>query len=727
MTALIEDRELRDIFRAESTEHTHNIEIGLLELERTPDAAPLLEEVFREAHSLKGASRMLGLHAIQNLAHEIENLLGDARHGKVRITAAEVAPQLVKLDQIRRLVALAVGDAVPESGGKPTDAASTEAKDPPRPTAEPVSASVPIPAAAKVQMPAESAEEPVSSQPANAPLPDFHIDTLRIESTRLDALLQLGGELVVSKGRIARWQTELDRLVDQTEYNLKHPDTGNRGLVDMADDLVRLRGQMATDIARLETIAVELEGSIRKLRLLPMSTLLELFPRMVHDLSLQLGKKVVYRVEGAATVADKRIIEEMKAPLMHLLRNCIDHGIEVPEERVRAGKSEQGQILIAVSQSSDAVTIVVSDDGRGLDIQAIGQQAIKQHLCTADELQHMTEAQVQALILQSGFSTTRMITDLSGRGVGMDVVRATVERLRGSLKMESEPGRGTTFQLRLPVSLTATRAMMVQEWGQTYAFPFDDIAFLKRLRPSDLHNVEGRLCFYQGDHAIALERLGLLLDRAPPALNEEEDRVQCVVLKAGNETFAVALDQVLDAGDIVVKPTAVPLTRVRNVTGLAVLDSGLVCPVLNPNDLLRSMNRMVRTSPSTGVAEAVQQQKRILLAEDSITTRMQERRILEAAGYAVETAVDGLDAWNKLAIYAFDAVVSDVQMPRMSGLDLAEKIRKNRKFAELPIVLVTSLATEEDRRRGLEAGADAYISKSEFDQTLLLDCLARLA
>ena len=720
MTAVIADRELRDIFRAESTEHAHNIEIGLLELERTPDVASLLEEVFREAHSLKGASRMLGLHEIQNLSHEIENLLDEARQGKVRITATEVAPQLAKLDRIRCLVAQAVGDAVPEPAVKPTMARSDETRIPPAPPEETAPVAVP-----DEPSPAPSVE-PAPTQGAAIPLPDFHIDTLRIESTRLDALLQLGGELVVSKGRITRWQTELDQLVGECEHHLKHPADSAQALADVTVDLGRLRSQMASDIARLETVAVQLEGSIRKLRLLPMSTLLELFPRMVHDLSLQLGKKIDYRVEGATTVADKRIIEELKAPLMHLLRNCIDHGIEAPAERRRAGKPEQGQILIAVSQGSAEVNIAVSDDGRGLDMEAIRQQAIKQRLHTADELQHMTDAQVQALILQAGFSTSGMITDLSGRGVGMDVVRASVERLRGSLRMESAPGRGMTIQLRLPVSLTATRAMLLREWGETYALPLEDIDFLKRLRPSELHNLEGRQCFYQGDQAIALERLGLLLDRAPPAL-KEGDRLQCVVLKSGNETFAVALDEVLDIEDIVVKQTTVPLTRVRNVAGLAVLNSGLVCPVLNLYDLLRSMNRTRHAMTQSGEAEAVQQQKRLLLVEDSITTRMQERRILEAAGYAVETAVDGLDAWNKLALNAFDAVVSDIQMPRMSGLELAEKIRGNRKFAELPIVLITSLATEEDRRRGLEAGADAYISKSEFDQSLLLDCLARLA
>ncbi|WP_295384679.1 response regulator [uncultured Thiodictyon sp.] len=703
---MIDDQELRDLFRAESAEHLQKIEAGLLQLERTPHDAPLLDEVFREAHSLKGAARMLGLREVQNLAHGIESLLGEARAGKLQIDSTLVPPQLATLDRIRHLVAMELGDAAPA----PTPSAADPTRDP-----EP-------PATAATPPPAALAAAPT------APLRDFRIDTLRIESSRLDALLQLGGELVVSKGRVARWQTELDQLLTQCDYHLKHPQASAEGLTEAIAALGHLRGHLASDSARLEAVAVAIEGGIRKLRLLPMATLLELFPRMVHDLGAELGKLIDYQVEGAATVADKHIIEELKAPLTHLLRNAIDHGIEPPAERERNGKPAAGLIAIAVTPSADALQITVRDDGRGLDLAAIRRQAIKQRLHTPEELAELTQAQLQALILEPGFSTAPIITDLSGRGVGLDVVRGSVERLRGSLKIASEPGQGLSISLRLPVSLTATRAMLLREWGETYALPFDDIVFVKRLRPAELHVIEGRQCFYQGEQAIPLERLGLLLERAPPAL-KDEDWLHCVALKVGSETFAVALDEVLEIEDIVVKPTPPPLTRVRNVAGLAVLTTGLVCPVLNLYDLLRSMTRTVRhTTAATANGEtAATAPKRILLAEDSITTRMQERRILEAAGYQVVTAVDGLDAWNSLALHPFDAVVSDIQMPRMSGLELAEKIRQNRKFAELPIVLVTTLASETDRRRGMEAGADAYISKSEFDQSLLLDCLARLA
>ena len=696
------------MFRAESAEHAQAIEAGLLELERTLADPALLEEVFRQAHSLKGAARMLGLYDIQNLAHSIENALSDARQGKDSLNQETVPVQLQKLDQIRQLVAQAVGDAPlqPISLALPTEAETVDSA-----------------RSDTVSHVDSSASTPTTSEP----LAHLHLDTLRVDAKRLDRLMQLSGELVVNKGSLTRWSQELDDILGRLSTLIHQSDAPSPALAPLISELSASRKKLDKDLTRLSALVSDLEGGIRSLRLVPMSTLLDLFPRAVHDLSAELGKKVSHEFTGGSTVADKRIIEEMKAPLMHLLRNCIDHGIEPPQERVRTGKPEQGQIRVEVSQWPDAVHIIVRDDGRGLDLTSIRQQALKQRLHTHEELDHMSESQLHALIMRSGFSTSRMITDVSGRGVGLDVVRTSVERLHGTIQIESNPGRGTSIDLRLPVSLTATRAMLVREWGQTYALPFDDIVFMKRIASTQLYQLENRHVFYHLQQAIPVERLGLILGRPAPAFNEKAP-LNCVVIRLANETFALGMDAVLEMEDLVVQPTRSPLKRVRNVAGLAVLSTGEVCTILNVYDLLRSMGQLQRADQGVAAESTSKQQpsKRILLVEDSITTRMQERRILESAGYEVETAVDGMDAWNKLSFQHFDAVVSDVQMPRMSGLELAGRIRHNHKFTELPIVLITSLASESDRRLGLEAGADAYISKSEFDQTALLDCLARL-
>ncbi len=737
---VIEDPQLRTLFRAESAEHLERIEAGLLALEQAPADAALLAEVFREAHSLKGAARMLGLREVQNLAHGIEGALEDARAGRLAIDPGLAAEQLARLDRIRALVGDALGeggaDAVPGAPGDPgPDAAPTPdqtAEQPSEPQPEPE----PEPAAGHT--PDRSAAPPAGPPPHGTP--DFRIDTLRIPAERLDRLLQLAGELVVTKGRIAHWPGELDGLRAQAAGDGGSAQTAARTLAEVRDGLTRLHTAMAADCARLETVAGRLEEAVRGLRLVPVSTLLDRLPRLIHDLGADLGKPVNLRIEGGTTVADKRIIEELKAPLTHLLRNAVDHGIEAPEERARLGKPAVGLIRLEVGQHSGTLRVTMSDDGRGLDLCAIRDQALRRGLLTEEELAAATEAQVQALVLRPGFSTARMITNLSGRGVGLDAVRAAVERLRGSLALDSRPGQGLTVTLRLPVSLTATRALLVRDAGETFALPFEDIRCIVRLQPDALHQVEGRTCFYRDDQTIPVERLALLLERpAPPPADPK--RLHCVVLGDGQESFGVMLDEVLETEDLVVKPTTPPLTRVRNLAGLAVLSSGLVCPVLNRYDLLRTMGRRAGTAAgaptgelaggadraATGTApDPAAGPRRILLAEDSLTTRMQERRILEVAGYEVVTAVDGMDALNQLARYRFAAVVSDIQMPRMTGLELTERIRTNRAWAELPVVLVTSLASPEDRRRGLEAGADAYLSKSEFDQTELLDCLARL-
>ena len=730
MANMIEDPTLREMFRAECLEHATNIETGLLRLGQSSDSALLLDDIFREAHSLKGAARMLGLRDIQNLAHDLENTLDEARQGNIVIEGREIPPLLQKLDGIRALVAVAVGDtaahsAAPLSAGQPVSTPQP-AITTPDPGTKPPSDTDASGAPVDGNGPATQAPDPVDSAHKAASV--FRIETLRIESSRLDAVFRLSAELVVNKGHIAGWRAELDELIHDAgsiEGNLAK-DGGD--LDRLRAGLDRLRTQANAQIARLETTVGELESGIRGLRLVPVSALLDQFPRMVHDLALESDKQVTFRVDGEDIVADKRIIEELRAPLMHLLRNAIDHGIETPGERTAVGKPANGRLEVAASHEPNAIVLTITDDGRGIDPDAIRRQAAKKRLYTDDQLRLMSDDDVRALILRPGFSTSHTVTEISGRGVGMDVVRASVERLRGSITIDSTFHRGTVISLRLPVSLTATRAVLVSEWGQIYAVPAEDIAALRRIKREEMHLIEGRPCFYHDGLAVIPERLGRLLERAAPEA-QAPGEIHCVLLRSGSGLLALAVDAIESIEEIVIKPNAEPLARVRNVAGFAILSTGRVCVVLNPYDLERSIGLLAHTPERIAQGDdtsSPQHTPRILLVEDSITTRTQERRILEAAGYAVETAVDGVDAWNKLSRDTFDAVVSDVNMPRMSGFELTARIRADRKHAELPVLLVTSRASEADRRMGLEAGADAYITKPEFDQTLLLDSLARL-
>ncbi len=555
---------------------------------------------------------------------------------------------------------------------------------------------------------------------------DFHIDTLRVESSRLDHLLDLCSGLIVNRGRILCWPSELDATLSEMDKALRKSDISAAPLEHWRNQLQKLRTSANTDAAELDAVSTQIEASVYSLRLVPMSSMLDLFPRMVHDLASELKKQVRLRVEGGSTVADKRIVEQIKAPLMHAVRNAIDHGIESPEERVRLGKPSEGEVVISVSQEAGSIHIEVHDDGAGLDFRAIREQALRQRLFSPLELDALSEAQLKLLIFHPGFTTKRMITDISGRGVGLKVVSTTVEQLHGSLAVDSVAGRGMHLHIRLPVTLTSTRVMLVREQGDLFAIAMDHIQFTTRVRAEALHTIDVQQCFYWNDQPVRIERLSLLLGLTNDKTPLQND-VNAIVVSANGERFALGVDELEGVQDVVLKPPGPPLQRVQNLQGLTVLYSGDVCPVLNLSDLHQSLHRMGAQHAPEANRQAPQRTKPvILLAEDSITTRIQEKRILETAGYEVVTAVDGLDAWNKLSSRKFDAVVSDIMMPNMSGLDLTERIRSKPSSHDLPVILVTSLSTEADRRRGLELGADAYISKPEFDQALLLDCLARL-
>jgi two-component system chemotaxis sensor kinase CheA len=708
---MIADKELCNLFRIESEERLQHLDSGLLLLEKTPTDQPLLEELFREAHSLKGAARMLGLTEIQTMAHQLEDALGAAKKGEAALQPEAVAGMNQTLMAIRGLVQREV-EPDAEVGVR-----SAELK----PESVAVTPSIP-----HIEFPIPNSTAPHSDA--------FHIETIHVDPKKLDALLTQAGELTVTKIRIARRLTEMDELLDYCEewgraaHGRKGDAVGRvaQRLESLQEMLNHLRGGANEDSARLDFIADQLENGIRTLRLLPMSTLFALFPRLVHDLAREQNKEIELIVEGEETVADKRVLEEMKDPLMHMLRNAIGHGIEAPEQRAQAGKPRSGTICIKASQTPSRIVIEVGDDGRGLDMEEIKRTALKQGMYREDELAAMSTAQLQSLILVSGFSTSSFITDVSGRGVGLDVVRNNVERLKGVLQIESLPGKGLTLRAQLPVSLATVRVLVIAAHGQRYALPVEHVQFSRKVQLRELYAMEGRRTVSLDGQAISVAWLNELLEVANGEPHPTpQSNVVCVVLTVGEERFGLIVDELLDELEIVLKPQSRLLKRVRNVAGATILETGEVCVVLNPYDLLKTLRKRSFAVAPVSV-EAAPAKKVLLLAEDSITTRTQEKRILEGAGYEVVTAVDGMDAYNKLGARPFDALVTDILMPNMSGLVLTEKIRADKKYSELPIILVTSLASEEDQRRGLEAGANAYIAKPSFDQQVLLECLARL-
>ncbi|WP_242021363.1 hybrid sensor histidine kinase/response regulator [Nodosilinea sp. FACHB-141] len=786
----ITDSELRDIFKTASQERLQALDDGLLYLEKHPDDSATLEALMREAHSLKGDGNMLGVTDLGKVAHQIEHILGELLRGEAALSA-ELCDRLSHgLAAMKQLVHEA-------TTGESTDinlfyvlaelmGASLSPK-PASPTAETIGAPPPSPdlLSHAVELFPEipslpTPAPPTPTPPHTTPLPthnssdpgltnttDYRIETIRVPTQSLDALMTQSGELTVTKIRVAHRLAEIDAINNLWEEwsrdflmsrFLLHDAQQGKPVWQQLDSfqnrteqhleqfgtMVRQLGSaLHADTTRLETITDGLEKGIRTLRLLPLSTLFNLFPRLVRDLARQEGKEVQLLIEGGDTRADKRILEEMKDPLLHMIHNAIDHGIESPAERLRQGKPEVATITLRGYRTSAGISIEVSDDGRGLDVESIKQAAVRRGLYRPEELELLTATQIQGLILSPGFSSRTLVTEISGRGVGLDVLRTNVDRLRGSIEVQSKPGEGCTLRVQLGTTLATAHVLLVAAGGQTFALPAEFVETACLVQTSEIFTLEGYNAIKHDDRPLSVVWLADLLGlpRVEPKQrgrwqSDQGERPQkrhaCIILQSGPDRLGLFVEALLDEQEVVLKPQSQLLKRVRYISGATILGTGDVCMVLNPQDLItavrqRGSSLKLPELSSTGTAAPTEARPRcILLVEDSIATRTQEKRILESAGYEVVTAVDGLDGFNKLQTRPFDAVVSDVQMPNLDGLGLTQRIRQQREYSELPVVLVTTLASEDDRRRGAEAGANAYITKGSFTQDVLFETLNRL-
>ncbi|MBE9126286.1 MULTISPECIES: hybrid sensor histidine kinase/response regulator [unclassified Coleofasciculus] len=757
---IIEDEELRSLYKEASADHIQKIESGLLHLEKNPQDQAQLEHLLRETHSLKGDSRMLGVKDAETLTHQLEDILGAVKRGERVLTPPVMNCLYQGLDALRKIAHEAVtgqsagisvfhvlaqlmgadsGEALPEV--QETIAQSNGA----------------VSAQATVEQPLAGNDAPPAAD-ALTQVNNYQIDTIRVESQKLDKLLTQASELVVTKGHIEDRVAEIDRIIalceewnreafasrltyDEVERRLQTPELQplqnfynlvETRLEQLEALLNRLRSTSYEDNTKLETVANELESGIHSLRLLPFSTIFNLFPRTVRDIAKQQGKEVNLILEGSDTSVDKRILEEMKDPLLHLLRNAIDHGIETPTERQSLGKSPTATIRLRGYQVGSTVSIEVMDDGRGLDVEAIKGAAGRRGIRTKQELAEMSTAEIQALIFAPGFSTRTAVTEISGRGVGLDVVRANVERLKGNIQVEFTPSKGCLFRITLSSSLSTTDALIIQVSEHSYAIPVGFVEAMQLVSPQEVFASGGSQTLpFQGESVTVTWLADLLgLPVKPPAstkaLCAASKTIPCIILRIGSERLAVLVDTILEQQDIVLKPQSLLLKRVRNISGATILGTGEVCMVLNPPDLFKSARKAIASVTVKELTEQAQVKQKILLVEDSIPIRTQMKRILESAGYEVTAAVDGEDGFKKLRVDSFVAVVSDVQMPNLDGLELTVKIRQFQEYKDLPVILVTTLASQKDKDQGHQAGANAYITKGDFEQGVLLDTLRSL-
>ncbi|HSH04366.1 MAG TPA: hybrid sensor histidine kinase/response regulator [Anaerolineae bacterium] len=764
-------QQLINSFKAEQAEHVEKITQGLLALEKEPPAATqqeLLADIFREAHSLKGSARAVNMTTIEALGHRLEDLLLQAKDGHLTLT-----PDLFDLCyQTLDAVGLVIAELDKGVSAPPTpvllllakldetiaelDSATANAESAPDPitttndnaSAIPTTDDQPL-----ITPPAADADVDPLPTPT---LPTTDNETIRVSISKLDDLMAQFSELLATKIRAEQRHTDIrniqqltetwqkswltirpqyNRLTRQADQNgqnqefqaildfLQSSQQNLRHMVSLSNLMSR---QVANDNLHLKLIIDDLQESIKRVRMLPLSTITVTFDRMVRDLARQQNKTIHLMIEGGDTELDKRVLEQIKDPIMHLLRNAVDHGIETPEQRLANNKPEVGTIVLSASQQGNNIVIAVRDDGQGLDLDAIRKTAVKRRLLSPEDAKNLNDHDAAMLIFNSGLSTSKLITDISGRGVGLDVVRQNVSELHGILQVKTHPGQGTTLLMTIPLTMASSRGLLVGAGDQQYALPLTTVQRMLQIDRTEVAYVQGQPAItYQGQ-TIPLAWLADLLDLPSPAAQQI---ITIVIVAVADKQLGLVVDELYGEQEIVIKNLGKQLIKVGGIAGATMLGSGEVRLVLHTADLVKLADRtQSRPLEIASKPQAAKKQKtKILVVDDSITTRTLEKNILEAAGYQVRLATDGEEAFGTLTSGDLPSlIVSDVNMPRLDGIGLTQRVKRDARYQDIPVILVTSLDSPADKARGIEVGADAYIVKSHFDQGNLLETIAQL-
>jgi two-component system chemotaxis sensor kinase CheA len=766
-------RQLRATFKIEAEEHLQAMNRALLALEQNPaekERTALLAEIFREAHSLKGAAGAADFPEVEKTAHKLENVFGAAKAGKITLTRDLCDVLYAGIDTVGAIIEAALAekphgvdlatlyqrlDAAERGEVIPAPKLIAPSPGMPEPPPTPPSND-----AVQVREIAESANKTYTGPERRKPN-NFGItndDTIRVATSKLDSLMARSGELMVAGLKIdqrlheiedigraleelyrewlkARASNNLHENNDALKPVLRLMDYYQERLRALAAQVHNLERGFAGDALHLARVINDLSEGVMKVRMLPVATVFDAFPRIVRDLARDSGKEVELRMAGGETELDRKVLEEIKDPLIHLIRNAVDHGIEKPDVRVQAGKPAQGTIDLRAYQKGNSIVIEMTDDGAGIQRDKVKQAAIKNGIITAEQAQALSDDEALQLIFAPGLSTSSMITNTSGRGVGMDVVRKNIEALQGQVEVETMLGRGTTIALTLPLTLATTQILLVQVGEQTFGIPISAVERILRINPKEIVSVTGRRAIVVDEEPVSLALLSEVLELQNVESQIGADgKMPVVILSSAKKRVAFLVDNIVGQQESVVKSLGKQLARVRNIGGATILGSGKIVMTLNPTDLFKSVrsapNRIAALphSPTAApVGKAKKQRARILVVDDSLSTRTLEKNILETAGYQVTIATDGIEALNLLRSNGgFDLVVSDVLMPRMDGLQLTANVKRDPSLKRLPVVLMTSLDSQADKERGLEVGADAYLVKSNFDQSNLLETVSQL-
>lgn len=762
---------MMDLFRQETSTQIAVLVEGLLILEREPNDKTQFETLMRAAHSLKGAARLVSRDEAVRVGHAIEDCFVEAQNGKLTLTTGHIDVLLKGTDLLlaiadqpdelpedakmaldsevdRFLAALAsppVVEALPVYTPAPAEAAPPAAQT--TDLAESPVATAPIEntATATAAVPSVPAEEPGRSfsSPRAAAADSGGRSVVRVSAHNIDRLIGLAGESVIATRWLGSFSKDLIALkrlhsaLSTAQYQLNESlvgiDCDERVLAqasEIRDKEAAIRQILSDRLEDLEVIerrlnnlSTNLYHSVLDCRMRPFADGVQGLSRMVRDVARGLGKDVNFEILGENTAVDRDVLELIEAPLGHLLRNAVDHGVETPEERVRTGKPATGNIRLEARHLAGLLIVTVEDDGKGIDLDALRVVLVEKKLVTSVMAESLNEQELFEFLFLPGFTMKTEVTDVSGRGVGLDVVQTMVREIGGTITVGSQPQGGTKFDLQLPLTLSVMRALLFEVSGETYALPLARAISVLKLPRTQLQTTEGRQHFLMGERQVGLVMAHQVLGLAAPVAASED--VAVVVIGDANNQYGVIVDRFIDERELVVRPLDPRLGKVQNIHAAALMPDQSPVLILDTEDFINSMRRLISGGELAQVSQQKdinpdEHRKRVLVVDDSLTVRELERKLIAGRGYVVEVAIDGMEAWNAVRTGHYDLVVTDVDMPRMDGIKLVGLIKNDIRLKALPVMIVSYKDREEDHRRGLEAGADYYLTKASFhDETLL--------
>ena len=752
------DASLLELFSLEAEAQTQVLNAGLLALERNPTQADQLEACMRAAHSLKGAARIVGVEAGVSVSHVMEDCLVSAQEGRLYLQPEHIDALLQGTDLLMRIAT--PGNTVTSADIEAYVALMNRLVEPSAPTARvappPFDVSqlllAPEPVVPEAPAPVELAPLPEpAAEPARRPqrLTEGGERVLRVTAERLNSLLDLSSKSLVetqrlkpylaTMQRLKRMQNTslraLDHLGDQLKVLILTPEA-EEALAEARRLLAESQHVLSEQTAQLDEFGWQTSQRAQLLydtalacRMRPFADVLAGQERMVRDLGRSLGKQIRLEIEGEKTQVDRDVLEKLEAPLMHLLRNAVDHGIEPPEQRLRAGKPAEGEIRLRASHQAGLLVVELSDDGGGVDLERLRRSIVQRQLSTEATAAQLSEEELLTFLFLPGFSLRDTVTEVSGRGVGLDAVQHMVRLLRGSIVLEQVSGQGSRFHLEVPLTLSVVRSLVVEVGGEAYAFPLAHIERMRDLAPDDIVQVEGRQHFWHEGQHVGLVAASQLLQR-PPGQNDD-DTLKVVVIREREAVYGVAVERFIGERTLVVLPLDPRLGKVQDISAGALLDDGSPVLIVDVEDMLRSVDKLLNTGRLERIDRrnrhtAEVARKRILVVDDSLTVRELQRKLLLNRGYEVAVAVDGMDGWNALRAEHFDLLITDIDMPRMDGIELVTLLRRDNRLQSMPVMVVSYKDREEDRRRGLDAGADYYLAKASFHDDALLDAVVEL-